>query len=195
MRRSLKRAGLSSKYFFTSSVEGCAAPVATGSINGKLLISFTTSQPPGLVSVNFDDCLKVDKACVAPNYTAIWLTDAAGKYVKMLEHNGGRYQTSLTGYVRLGEDCVCEVDVVTTPTKNFHYQHDIVWNGRDAQGNAVPYGTYNLNIELAIGNNQDWLSPPIPFEIKPPPFTGQWPLLIPPAVPHAGVSLNYLPNP
>jgi len=171
-----------------------AAAGNPGLVNGKLQISFTTAQPLGVISENFNDCLKRDAACKEPNYTAVWITDAAGNYVKFLEHNGGPYQTSLRGYIALGQDCVCEADVVSTPTVNYHYQHNVMWNGRDARGNQVPYGAYQVQIDMAIANEQLWHAT-IPVEIKPPPVTGTWPLIVPPAVPHAGVTLNYIPNP
>ena len=180
---------------------GAAAPAAGAgmAINGSLQIAFTTAQLPGVVSDEINKCLmKPNDGCAAPNYTAVWIEDATGKYVKSLEYTNGPYPLSLKRYVTLGEDCVCEADIVSMPsTTNVHRIHMPVWKGRDAAGNPAPLGPYQLQIELAIGNNQAWRQT-IPFEISAAPIPGTWPKIIPAPVPanvHTGVTLNFIPNP
>lgn len=178
-----------------------AAPVAPDKINGKLQISFTTTQPPQAISSHIQECIQhemmdhpgVPPVCTAPNYLAVWIEDAAGKFVKMLEHTAGAYQTSLPLYRVMGEDCVCEMDIVTMPSINVHQTYNLTWDGRDARGEAVPYGKYQVHIEVAIDEKQAWNNP-VPFEIAATPAPGMWPLQTPPALPHLGVTLNYLPN-
>jgi len=171
-----------------------AGPATPDKVNGKLQISFMTAQPPTAVSSHYPEDCRRDPACVAPNYVATWIEDQSGKYVKMLEHTGGFFQTSLPTYRNMGQDCLCEIDIISTPSVNVHQLHNIVWNGRDARGEPVPFGTYQLRIELAIDEMQSWRTA-IPFTIAATQEPGTWPINVPPTVPHAGVTLNYTLNP
>lgn len=92
-------------------------------------------------------------------YVAAWLTDKDGVPVKTLilwvqkAQPGPRWIPDLRQWnrddrLRKLVDDRDLVDAIASPTRNAGL-HKVVWDGKDDQGNALPAGTYTLNIEAA----------------------------------------------
>lgn len=80
------------------------------------------------------------------NIGAIWIEDSTGKFVKTLERwANNRKQYLYTWNNSTGGNVV---DAITSATFSSHKTHDITWNLKDASGNLVPNGIYNLKVEM-----------------------------------------------
>ncbi|MBL8817026.1 MAG: DUF2271 domain-containing protein [Planctomyces sp.] len=92
-------------------------------------------------------------------YVSAWLTDKDGVPVRTIflwvqkAQPGPRWIPDLRQWnrddrLRRLVDDRDLVDAIAAPTRNAGL-HKVVWDGKDDQGNALPAGTYTLNIEAA----------------------------------------------
>lgn len=87
----------------------------------------------------------------APRHVlAIWVTDSKGAFVKTLELNGNKYTKYLANWKRSSRDNA--VDAITSATSKQHAAHTVTWNCRNAKGELVADGDYQLHVELTDKN-------------------------------------------
>ena len=87
----------------------------------------------------------------APRHVmAVWVADRRGSLVTTLRVNGGRYSRYLAQWsLTAGRS---RVDAVSGATLRFHDTHTVVWDCRDAGGNVVPDGEYQIRVEFTEKN-------------------------------------------
>jgi hypothetical protein len=82
-------------------------------------------------------------------YTAIWIEDASGKAVRTLAvwGNSPKYLKDLNDWWKIGRGNHALVKAVTRATRG-PGKYDLVWDGKDDKGNALPQGTYTVRVEV-----------------------------------------------
>lgn len=95
----------------------------------------------------------------APRHVlAVWITDAQDQLVKTVEVRAGRRQKYLTAWREaLGDR---KPDGISGATLKQHGPHTFTWDGRDANGQPVPDGTYRWHLELTDRNKPGPTTPP-----------------------------------
>jgi hypothetical protein len=91
--------------------------------------------------------------------SAVWVTSAAGVFVRTLEENGNIRQAHLTAWEQASRGS--RVDAVTGATNRGFRAHEASWDCTDLGHQAVPADTYTLNAEFATDNGG-------PFGTQPP---------------------------
>ena len=82
-------------------------------------------------------------------YVAVWIQNQKGEMVNTLEEWGNkRYMSSLTNWYKLerSDPKLAAISKATRPAGKY----TLVWDGKDAAGNVVPHGTYQVCVESAI---------------------------------------------
>jgi thiamine biosynthesis lipoprotein ApbE len=92
---------------------------------------------------------KIDAVRYRKPYTAIWIEDDKGKAVRTLAvwGNSPKYLKDLGDWWKIGKDNADLVKAVTRATRG-PGKYDLVWNGQDDKGNALPQGVYTVRVEV-----------------------------------------------
>lgn len=108
----------------------------------------------------------------APQHVlAVWIEDARGRTIRTLETRGNGHLRHLTAWKRATRKKDSQTtDGVTGATLASHGTHEIVWNGSDEQGQAVPDGDYVFLAEFTEDNGKGKLLR-VPFRKGPKPVT------------------------
>jgi thiamine biosynthesis lipoprotein len=82
-------------------------------------------------------------------YTAVWIEDDKGKAVRTLAvwGNSPKYLKDLGDWWKIGKGDSDLVKAVTRATRG-PGKYDLVWDGKDDKGNALPQGTYTVRVEV-----------------------------------------------
>lgn len=82
-------------------------------------------------------------------YTAIWIEDKDGKAIRTLAvwGNSSKYLKDLSDWWKFSRDNRELVKAVTRATRG-PGQYEIVWDGKDDQGNSLPQGTFTVKVEV-----------------------------------------------
>jgi thiamine biosynthesis lipoprotein ApbE len=82
-------------------------------------------------------------------YTAIWVEDDKGKAVRTLAvwGNAPKYLKDLNDWWKIGKDNGELVRAVTRATRG-PGKYDLVWDGKDDKGTALPQGVYTVRVEV-----------------------------------------------
>lgn len=82
-------------------------------------------------------------------YTAIWVEDDKGKAVRTLAvwGNAPKYLKDLNDWWKIGKGDADLVKAVTRATRG-PGKYDLVWDGKDDKGDALPQGTYTVRVEV-----------------------------------------------
>ncbi len=98
-------------------------------------------------SVNFSVTTSPTTGKYAPRHVlAIWVTDSQGALVKTLQVNADKRKKHLVQWMAAMGDT--KVDAVTSATLKTHQTSKVVWNCKDAKGNPVPDGKYQIRVEF-----------------------------------------------
>jgi hypothetical protein len=110
-------------------------------------------------SVEFSVTTRPTDGAYAPRHViAIWVTDGKGAFVKTLELCARKQKRHLLSWARSSNQN--EVDAVTGATIEAHRTHTVRWDCRDAGGNPVPDGEYQIQVEFTEKNGQGPATPP-----------------------------------
>ncbi len=92
---------------------------------------------------------KVEAKRYRKPYTAIWIEDDAGKAVRTLSvwGNAPKYLKDLTDWWKIGKGETDLIKAVTRATRG-PGKYELVWDGKDHMGNALPQGTYTVRVEV-----------------------------------------------
>jgi thiamine biosynthesis lipoprotein ApbE len=92
---------------------------------------------------------KIDAKRYRKPYTAVWVEDDAGKAVKTLAvwGNAPKYLKDLNDWWKIGKDDADLVKAVTRATRG-PGKYDLVWEGKDDKGVALPQGVYTVRVEV-----------------------------------------------
>ncbi len=92
---------------------------------------------------------KIDAKRYRRPYTAIWIEDDKGKAVRTLAvwGNAPKYLKDLKDWWKIGKGDNDLVKAVTRATRG-PGKYDLVWDGKDDKGNALPQGTYTVRVEV-----------------------------------------------
>jgi uncharacterized protein (TIGR03382 family) len=114
--------------------------VATPSVEarGSVKVTFTTNPVPAPNNVYTPN-----------NVVAVWVQNQGGTFVKTIGQWVAIRQPNLVAWKAARG---AEVDAVTNASRNEHGPLTVLWNLKDAQGNAVPDGTYTIRLEVAESN-------------------------------------------
>lgn len=82
-------------------------------------------------------------------YVAVWVEDADGKAVRTLAvwGNSPKWINTLTTWWKIGRADAELVKAVSRATRA-PGKYDLVWDGKDDKGNALPQGTYTVKVEV-----------------------------------------------
>lgn len=113
---------------------GATAPPAGAA--GSLTITYTT-QPHG--------------GPYAPrNIVAVWVTDAAGTFVKTIDRYAATRKSHLVAWTTAAG--AADADAVSGATRTAHGQLTRTWDLTNRAGAEIPDGTYTVRLELADSN-------------------------------------------
>jgi thiamine biosynthesis lipoprotein ApbE len=92
---------------------------------------------------------KIDAKRYRKPYTAVWIEDAGGKAVRTLAvwGNAPKYLKDLNDWWRFAQKDQALVRAVTAATRG-PGKYNLVWDGKDDKGNALPQGTYTVRVEV-----------------------------------------------
>ena len=94
----------------------------------------------------------------APRHAlAVWITDRSGAFVRTLACRGKNYRRYLRRWTRASANST--VDAVTSASLKRHRQHTFTWDCRDARGNLVPDGDYDIRVEFTEKNGSGPVTP------------------------------------
>jgi len=82
-------------------------------------------------------------------YVAVWIEDADGKAVRTLAvwGNSSKWINTLTAWWKIGRADAELVKAVSRATRA-PGKYELVWDGKDDKGNALPQGTYTVKVEV-----------------------------------------------
>lgn len=89
-------------------------------------------------------------------YVAFWVEDADGKAVRTVAvwGNSPKWLNTMSGWWKLGKDdkdlCKAVCKATRAPGK-----YDLVWDGKDDAGKALPQGTYTIKLEVHREHGKD----------------------------------------
>jgi hypothetical protein len=116
----------------------------------SVLLAFTTAAgtlATNAASVNFTVTTSPTTGKYAPRHVlAIWVTDGQGALVQTLQVNADKRKRHLVQWMAALGDT--KVDAVTSATLKTHQTSKVVWNCKDAKGNPVPDGNYQIRVEF-----------------------------------------------
>lgn len=89
-------------------------------------------------------------------YVAVWVEDADGKPVRTVTvwGNNQRWISTLSGWWKVGKEDAKLVKAVTRATRQ-PGKYEVVWDGKDDAGKALPQGTYTIKIEVHREHGKD----------------------------------------
>lgn len=89
-------------------------------------------------------------------YVAVWVEDADGKPVRTVTvwGNNQRWISTLSGWWKVGKEDAKLVKAVTRATRA-PGKYEVVWDGKDDAGKALPQGTYRVKIEVCREHGKD----------------------------------------
>jgi hypothetical protein len=92
---------------------------------------------------------KLDSPRYRRPYTAIWIEDDAGKAVRTLAvwGNAPKYLKDLSDWWKIGKSDADLVKAMARATRG-PGRYDVVWDGKDDKGVALPQGTYTVRVEV-----------------------------------------------
>jgi thiamine biosynthesis lipoprotein ApbE len=92
---------------------------------------------------------KIDAKKYRRPYVAVWLEDEKGKAVRTLGvwGNAPKYLKDLGDWWKVGKNNEDLVKAVARATRG-PGKYDLVWDGKDDQGTALPQGTYTVRVEV-----------------------------------------------
>ena len=97
--------------------------------------------------VNFSVTTVPTTGKYAPRHVlAIWVADSQGTLIQTLHVNASKRKKHLIEWLAALGDT--KVDAVTGPTLKTHQTSKVVWNCKDAKGNPVPDGKYQIRVEF-----------------------------------------------
>jgi flagellar hook assembly protein FlgD len=109
-------------------------------------ISFTDG------SLSFSVLTVTNNATYSPrNVLAIWVKDSQGNFVISRKIMAGVRKQHLVKWVNSSN--YNSVNAITGATLQNHQQHTIIWDCRDASGNLVPDGQYEIWVEFTERNS------------------------------------------
>jgi thiamine biosynthesis lipoprotein ApbE len=95
------------------------------------------------------DLPKLENTRYRRPYVAVWIEDANGKAVRTLTVWGdnNRWIKDLSDWWKVGKDDADLVKAVTRATRG-PGKYDVVWDGKNDKGKALPQGTYTVRVEV-----------------------------------------------
>jgi thiamine biosynthesis lipoprotein ApbE len=92
---------------------------------------------------------KIDAKRYRRPYVAVWVEDGKGKAVRTLGvwGNAPKYLKDLNDWWKIGKDDQDLVKAVARATRG-PGKYDLVWDGKDDKGGALPQGTYTVRVEV-----------------------------------------------
>jgi thiamine biosynthesis lipoprotein len=89
-------------------------------------------------------------------YVAVWVEDADGKPVRTVTVWGSnqRWISTLSGWWKVGKEDKALVKAVTRATRQ-PGKYEVVWDGKDDAGKALPQGTYTIKVEVHREHGKD----------------------------------------
>ncbi|MEO2091771.1 MAG: DUF2271 domain-containing protein [Gemmataceae bacterium] len=89
-------------------------------------------------------------------YVAVWVEDADGKPVRTVTvwGNNPRWISTLSGWWKVGKEDKALVKAVTRATRQ-PGKYEVVWDGKDDAGKALPQGTYTVKVEVHREHGKD----------------------------------------
>jgi thiamine biosynthesis lipoprotein ApbE len=95
------------------------------------------------------DLPKLENARYRRPYVVIWIEDANGKPVRTLTVWGdnNRWIKDLSDWWKVAKDDAELVKAVTRATRG-PGKYDVVWDGKNDKGKALPQGTYTVRVEV-----------------------------------------------
>jgi len=88
---------------------------------------------------------------------AIWVTDSKGNFIKTLKIQGQKTKFFLSTWMTKAKPS--EINAVTGATLKAHQIHTVTWDCRDALGNLMPDGKYQIHVEFTEKNGQGPVTP------------------------------------
>lgn len=95
------------------------------------------------------------------NVGAVWIADGQGAFVKTLEVWAAKRSKHLVKWRAASGNNV--VDAVTGATRSSHVAHELLWDGTDTAGQAVPAGAYRIYVEFTEENSAEAGTPDGPW--------------------------------
>lgn len=134
---------------------------AAGLVAGTLMMVAPSlaHADPGKVTVTFSTRQTSNGRYAPKHVLAVWVEDAAGKFVRTLMKYGSRREVYLRGWKATSLDAsriASMPDVISGATRSSHTQRVVTWSQNDYAGTPMPDGTYKLRMELT-----DWDSPSV----------------------------------
>lgn len=103
-------------------------------------------------SLSFSVLTATNNATYSPrNVLAIWVKDSQGNFVISRKVMAGVRKQHLVKWVNSSNNN--SVNAITGATLQNHQQHTIIWDCRDALGNLVPDGQYEIWVEFTERNS------------------------------------------
>jgi hypothetical protein len=89
-------------------------------------------------------------------YVAVWIENLKGKSVRSITvwGNSPKYWPALPGWWKFAKDDKDLIKAVTRATRE-PGKYDVVWDGKDDKGAAVPQGTYVVRVEVHREHGKD----------------------------------------
>lgn len=78
---------------------------------------------------------------------AIWITNSTNQHIRTLKVRAATYKAMLYKW-KTYTGGVIPSDAISGASLTSHQTHTVAWNGKDASGNIVPDGVYNLWVEF-----------------------------------------------
>ena len=86
------------------------------------------------------------------NIFAMWVTNSTGTYITTINRQAATRISHLTNWVAQATGGTANTDGTTGATLSSHITHSFTWNCKDRNGNLVPDGVYNINVEFTEAN-------------------------------------------
>jgi len=91
------------------------------------------------------------------NVMAIWVTNSKGEFVKTLAYHADKRKKYLKVWKKQSDKNT--TDAVTSATLSTHESRTVKWDCKDAKGNLVPDGEYEIHVEFSNANKAGPVTP------------------------------------